>query len=465
MRLYNTLGRRFEEFSPVEGNIVKMYVCGPTVYDYIHIGHARSFVSFDALSRYLRVKGFDVIRVQNITDIDDKIIRRAIELGKEWKEVVNYYTMDYLEALKFLKVKIDIHPTVTSHISDIIEFIQKLIDKGNAYVSNNSVYFNVDTFPSYGILSNTKKEQWKQEEEYLSEKRNPYDFALWKASKPGEPYWESPWGKGRPGWHIECSTMSSKYLGERIDIHGGGQDLIFPHHENEIAQSESLFGYRWVKYWLHVGYLTVNKEKMSKSLGNIITLRDLRNKYDYQTIRLWLLSSHYRSQLEFNDSSLEQAKASLVRLKDAVISLLRISSSYSHYLREKEMSIIKRVSGIINDYDSSLESDFNTASALSLVYEMVSLSFKEIIPSESAALASLSLSFFKKFNDVFGVIDDVIYQEGKKREEDLINLIIDLRKILRERKEYNLSDDIRERLLRIGIRLLDKGEETTWSYA
>jgi cysteinyl-tRNA synthetase len=341
MRLYNTLGRRFEEFSPVEGNIVKMYVCGPTVYDYIHIGHARSFVSFDALSRYLRVKGFDVIRVQNITDIDDKIIRRAIELGKEWKEVVNYYTMDYLEALKFLKVKIDIHPTVTSHISDIIEFIQKLIDKGNAYVSNNSVYFNVDTFPSYGILSNTKKEQWKQEEEYLSEKRNPYDFALWKASKPGEPYWESPWGKGRPGWHIECSTMSSKYLGERIDIHGGGQDLIFPHHENEIAQSESLFGHRWVKYWLHVGYLTVNKEKMSKSLGNIITLRDLRNKYDYQTIRLWLLSSHYRSQLEFNDSSLEQAKASLVRLKDAVISLLRISSSYSHYLREKKCQLLR----------------------------------------------------------------------------------------------------------------------------
>lgn len=276
IRVFNTLGRRKEVFTPHRPPLVGMYVCGPTVYDYTHIGHARTFTVFDAVKRYLRLRGFDVFHVQNITDIDDKIINRAREEGRDWRDVVEEYSRDYFEGLRSLGIQIDHHPRVTDHIPDIIRFVHGLIEKGYAYVAESgSVYFEVDKYPGYGMLSGSlSKEAWRQEEDVMHEKKSPYDFALWKAAKPGEPSWESPWGRGRPGWHIECSVMSSRYLGSRIDIHGGGVDLVFPHHENERAQSESYFGHRWVKYWLHASYLTIKGEKMSKSLGNIIPLRE-----------------------------------------------------------------------------------------------------------------------------------------------------------------------------------------------
>ena len=258
--MFNTLGRRKERFEPFNPPIVKMYVCGLTVYDYMHIGHARTFVVFDAIKRYLKLRGYDVIYVQNITDIDDKIINRAKEKGINWKELAETYIKDYMDNIKKLNINVDYHPRVTEHINDIIDFIKVLLEKGHAYVAKSgSVYFDVSSYKFYGELSGrASKELWRQEEEFVYEKKNPYDFALWKALKPGEPWWESPWGKGRPGWHIECSVMSTKFLGPRIDIHGGGQDLIFPHHENEKTQSECALGIRpWVKYWLHSGMLTI----------------------------------------------------------------------------------------------------------------------------------------------------------------------------------------------------------------
>ncbi|HIQ02936.1 MAG TPA: cysteine--tRNA ligase, partial [Desulfurococcales archaeon] len=271
--VFNTLSKRKELFEPLQPPLVKMYVCGPTPYDHTHVGHVRTYISFDLIRRYLEFKGYSVYHVMNITDIDDKIIRKAKELNVDWTEVPKKYTKEFLEVLNKLNIKLPhVMPKVTEHIKDIINFIKVLIDKGYAYESHGSVYFEVDKFPDYGKLSGiTRREEWRQEEEVVREKKKPYDFALWKKAKPGEPYWNSPWGPGRPGWHIECSVMSSRYLGRQFDIHGGGRDLIFPHHENEIAQSEAYFGVKpWVKYWIHVGYLTIRGEKMSKSLGNII---------------------------------------------------------------------------------------------------------------------------------------------------------------------------------------------------
>lgn len=292
--VYNTLSKTKEIFKPLEPPLVKIYVCGPTPYDHTHVGHARTYISFDLIRRYLEYKGYSVYHVMNITDIDDKIIRRARELNIEWTEIPKIYTKEFLDVLNKLNIKMPhVMPRVTEHINDIIEFIKILIDKGYAYESSGSVYFEVDKFPDYGKLSGiARREEWRQEEDVIKEKKKPYDFALWKKAKPGEPYWESPWGPGRPGWHIECSVMSSRYLGSQFDIHGGGRDLIFPHHENEIAQSEAYFGVKpWVKYWIHVGYLTIQGEKMSKSLGNIIPVYEVLSKYEPEVLRLYLLLS------------------------------------------------------------------------------------------------------------------------------------------------------------------------------
>ncbi|MCS7099214.1 MAG: cysteine--tRNA ligase, partial [Sulfolobales archaeon] len=327
LKLYSTLTKRVEDFEPSETGIVKAYFCGPTPYDHLHLGHARAFVSFDFLRRYLGLRGYNVLYVQNITDIDDKIIRRAGELGVEWRDIAGKYTREYLELLKELRIEVDLHPKVTEHIDDIVKFIEVLISKGHAYVApSGSVYFDISTYRDYGRLSGrVSREEWRQEEEFLAEKRNPFDFALWKAAKPGEPYWNSPWGPGRPGWHIECSVMSSKYLGSTIDIHGGGQDLIFPHHENERAQSESYFGTSpWVRYWVHVGPLTIVGEKMSKSLGNIIRLTDAVKTWGPEVIRLWIFSAHYRRPLDYREEALEQAKAVFRKVLNTYSTLLKM---------------------------------------------------------------------------------------------------------------------------------------------
>ena len=465
IKIFNTMGKKLEELQTVEPNTVKMYVCGSTVYDYVHIGHGRTFVAFDAMVRYLKLRGYNVIRVQNITDIDDKIIKRAQDTGKDWTEIVDFYLKDYIDAMSQLKVEIDQHPRVSTHIKEIIEFIQGLIDKGHAYVApSGSVYFDVDTFPSYGLLSGTKKEEWNQGEEFVKEKRHPYDFAVWKAWKPGEPYWESPWGKGRPGWHIECSTMSTRYLGEQFDIHGGGVDLVFPHHENERAQSEALLGKTWVKYWVHVSYLTINKEKMSKSLKNIIPLNEAIKKWGTNTLRYWFLTAKYRNTIDFSEDSLSQASTSLRRLKDAM-SVLRgiIKDGPKYYSNDEQVKTQRKIISLIQKFHEALSEDFDTATALSYIHEIATIVFNELQTSEDFMGAMLALDAFRQFNYVYGVMDEefnLAYDNLNK----VIDAVVEVRNILRAKKMYDLSDQIRDVLSKAGIKLLDSKDKTTWRF-
>ncbi|MDP8002606.1 MAG: cysteine--tRNA ligase, partial [Caldisphaera sp.] len=451
LRIQNSYGKRYENFIPWDEQIVSMYVCGPTVYDYTHIGHARTFVVFDSIRRYLSLKGYNVTYVQNITDIDDKIINKANELRTSWDKIADSYTKDYLENLNRLNIRIDLHPRVTQHINEIINFIQGLIDKGFAYMTKNgSVYFNVDKYPNYGRLSgNFNKNLWNQGEEIVSEKKNPYDFALWKSAKPNEPFWESPWGKGRPGWHIECSVMSSRYLGKHIDIHGGGSDLIFPHHENEIAQSEAFFNETpWVKYWLHTSMLTIKGEKMSKSLGNIISLNEAISKWGTEILRLWLLSSHYRAVIEYSEQSLNQAKKLYDRLSfisQDVTKRLR-KEEFIYYLKDNDLDILNQLRNLMKNWYNSMDDDFNMSEAIRYVWDLTDLYYKYIQDNESFALISYVYSILNNINKVYGVLDKTLEKEfltiQKNYTPELIDLLLEVRKQLREKKMYDLSDQI-----------------------
>ena len=469
LRVYNTLTRRLEIFEPFEPNVVKMYVCGPTVYDYSHLGHARTYVAFDVIKRYLMLKGYDVIHVQNITDIDDKIINRARSEGVSWKDIADRYIKDYLEALEKLNIHIHIHPRVSEHINEIIEFIQDLIDKGYAYVApSGSVYFDVDKYDDYGRLSNRlNKELWGQEEEFIREKKNPYDFALWKAAKPGEPWWESPWGKGRPGWHIECSVMSSKYLGEQFDIHGGGQDLIFPHHENERAQSEARFSKRpWVKYWLHAGLFRFAGEKMSKSLGNIITLREAFKKWKPEVIRLWLATVHYRKPVDFSEEALIQAEKNYNRLVNTVETLKKLMREVDvdFKLGDEDVKILRELIEIRKGFYSSMDDDFNTSEAFSYIYKLTTLVFKELSNKPKYALLLKAYNMLYEFNQVLGVLDKYFIEAPVEADivNKLIELIVNIRQTHRKRKEYEIADWIRAELAKLNIKLFDYKDKTTW---
>ncbi len=471
IRIRNTLGRRLEKFQPLRPPNVNMYVCGPTPQDYAHIGHARTFVSFDAIKRYLNIRGYNVFHIQNITDIDDKIISKAKDENKTWKEVSNYYGTDYLNQLEKIGIRIDIHPKVTDHIKEIIEFIQVLIDKGYAYVTKTgNVYFQVDKYPDYGRLSGRlSKDQWRQEEEFLTEKKSPYDFALWKSAKPGEPWWDSPWGKGRPGWHIECSVMSTRYAGGQLDIHGGAMDLIFPHHENERAQSEAYLGKTpWVRYWMHTGYLTIYGEKMSKSLGNIIVLRDAINQWGSGPLRLWLLSAHYRTQLEYSIQSMEQAKRLYERLRDITLDVTRRleRSDPTHYLNKKDLDLLFKLKDNYLKWHESMSNDFNFGEAIREVWEFTRLYYKEIKYSESETLLLYSFKILDTFNRVYAFADDILLEKSDKAlgelVEPLIDLILQVRTELRKKKMYDLADDIRTRLSQLGIKVLDYKERSEW---
>lgn len=466
LRVFNTLTKRVEEFVPIFKGKVRMYVCGPTVYDYIHIGNARSFVAFDIIRRYLEYKGYDVTYVSNLTDVDDKTIRRAQEMRISLQQLGEKFSDAYFEDIAKLGIKKpDINPRATQHIEEIINLIQTMIDKGNAYVVDGDVYYDVSGFEDYGKLSGAKTQALKAGAriEIDPRKRNPADFALWKKQKPGESAWESPWGKGRPGWHIECSAMSMKYLGETFDVHTGGKDLIFPHHENEIAQSEAATGKPFAKYWLHNEWLTVNGEKMSKSLGNFITARDAIEKYGSQVVRFFLASTHYRSPIDFNDANLKQAKRRLKRLLDAIEKLNALEETEEGDADSEVL--LQQAERVKERFEEAMDDDFNTALAISALFDLV----KEInryvethTEIETETKGKVNGIMKELVEGVLGITIERREPESAKHVEDLMNLAIGIRQQMRERKDWKTADEIRKKLHEIGFIIEDVPEGTKW---
>ncbi len=470
IKLTDTMTEKKVEFKPLEDKTVKMYVCGPTVYDHAHIGHARSAVVFDVIRRWFEYRGYRVIFVRNYTDIDDKIIKRAKEEGIPWYEVAGKYIASYEEDMEALNVKEPTYkPRVTEHIREIIEMIDGLIEKGYAYESGGDVYFSVEKFPSYGKLSKRRVEELLAgaRVEPGEKKRNPLDFALWKASKEGEPGWESPWGYGRPGWHIECSAMSMKYLGQTMDIHGGGLDLIFPHHENEIAQSEAYTGKTFARYWVHNGFVMVNREKMSKSLGNFFTVKEILERFSPDVLRLFLLSTHYRSPIDFSLERLEDAKRSFERLTNflRVREVVRGLEEVDGEERGLSLAAFRR------EFEEAMDDDFNTAKALGVLFEVVKEGnlLKDRVLKDGRITKGERLSLFEAADFVEGALKVLGFKlEGEKTagvEEELIKLLIEVRGELRKKKEFALADLIRDRLKELGIVLEDLPTGTVYKRA
>lgn len=462
MKVYNTLTRTKEEFVPLEEGRVKMYVCGPTVYNYIHIGNARPFIIFDTLRRYLEYRGYDVTYVQNFTDVDDKIINRSHEEGISPEEVATKYIKEYFVDCDGLGIKrATVHPQVTDNIQQIIDFIKELEDKGYAYAVNGDVYFDTNKFEGYGKLSGQKQEDLEAGAriEVNDQKRHPMDFVLWKAKKEGEPGWDSPWGEGRPGWHIECSVMSKRYLGETIDIHAGGQDLTFPHHENEIAQSEARSGKTFSKYWMHNGYININDEKMSKSKGNFFTVRDISKLYDLEIVRFFMLSAHYRNPVNFSDEMLNQAKAGLERLYNTKEKLeFTLSNLKESTLTEKEVELVKELDNFRQKFIDAMDDDVNTADAVSVIFELAKLINSNVDENSS-------LEFAKKCLDEFNELTKVLNIVNKKKDTVLdkdIEELIQKRTDAKKNKEFQLADDIRQQLLDMGIVLEDTRQGVKW---
>ncbi|RJS90031.1 cysteine--tRNA ligase [Candidatus Bathyarchaeota archaeon] len=469
MKVFNTLGRRKEEFVPLHPGEARMYVCGPTVYDYIHIGNARAFVVADVVRRYLEYKGFEVKHVSNITDIDDKIIKRAGELKISVQELGEFYSDAYFEDIAKLNVKRpNVTPRATQHIPEIIEAIEKLVEKGYAYVADGDVYFDVSRFEEYGKLSGNKAEALKMGAriEVNPKKRNPADFALWKGWKPGEPGWHSPWGKGRPGWHIECSTMAQKYLGETLDIHMGGKDLIFPHHENEIAQAEAITGKPFVRYWLHNEWLTVEGEKMSKSLGNFVTVRDALKICKPSVLRFFLISAHYRSPLDFNSEALEASERRLDRLLRTLERLNGLSETDLHTSEDEKL--LFEVEEGRRKFEAAMDDDFNTPLAIASLFS-IAKSINNYVDTHE----NIGRLVKQKVSKIFTSLLDVLGIEWSEKSvetpqiemvRDLIEMLVDVRDEMRRRKEWKIADDIRERLKSIGVILEDTPKGTRWSF-
>lgn len=468
LKVFNTLGMRKEEFVPLHDKEVKIYVCGPTVYDFIHIGNARAFVFADIVRRYLEYKGYKVTLVSNITDVDDKIIKRSQETGLSVQQIGEIYSNAYFEDIDALNIRRpDVSPRATQHISEMIEAIQRLIEKGYAYQVDGDVYFDISKFEEYGKLSGNKMEALEMGAriEVNPKKRNPADFALWKARKEGEPAWYSPWGWGRPGWHIECSTMAMKYLGETFDIHMGGKDLIFPHHENEIAQAESITGRPFARYWLHNEWLTVDGQKMSKSLGNVITVRDALKMYSPQVLRFFLISAHYRSPLDFNKETIEQAKANVEKIFNAIERLLSLKERSER--GEDEEAFLAQVRDAKRRFEEAMDDDFNTPLAIAAIFDMVKAINVYVNKNESieaAAKKEVYETLRVLLEDVLGIKVEVKRAEAPR--SDLINslmeLILEIRQDMRRRKEWKISDEIRDRLQKIGFIIEDTPQGTKW---
>ncbi|MFI3210081.1 MAG: cysteine--tRNA ligase [Peptostreptococcaceae bacterium] len=465
MKIYNTLNRQKEEFIPIEEGKVKMYVCGPTVYNYIHIGNARPFIMFETLRRYLEYKGYEVTFVQNFTDVDDKIIKRGHEENMTPEEVANKYIQEYFIDADNLGIKrANIHPKVTDNIEEIIEFVKELESKGYAYESKGDVYFNTKAFDGYGKLSKQNQEDLEAGAriEVNSKKKNPMDFVLWKAKKEGEPGWNSPWGEGRPGWHIECSVMSNRYLGETIDIHAGGQDLTFPHHENEVAQSEARSGKPFSNYWMHNGYININNEKMSKSKGNFFTVRDISKKYDLEIVRFFMLSSHYRNPVNFSDELLMQSKAGLERLYNAKEKLEFVISNLtdSNLLTEEE-SLVNNIKAFKGKFVNAMDDDLNTADAISIMFELSRFMNTNVNENSSKQFAVKCLELFVELSEVLNIVSKNEENIVDEEIEDLINKRVDAKK----NKDFDLADQIRNELLEKGIVIEDTRQGTKWKRA
>ncbi len=464
MKVYNTLTREKEEFIPIEENKVKMYVCGPTVYNYIHVGNARPYVIFDAFRRYLIHKGYEVTYVQNFTDVDDKIINKANEEGVESTVISERYIEECLKDVANLNVlKADFHPKVTEEMAEIIEMIEELIKKGFAYEVNGSVYFSPEKFDEYGKLSNRKLEDMLAGAriEIDNEKNNPMDFVLWKPAKVNEPFWASPWGNGRPGWHIECSVMAKKYLGAEIDIHCGGEDLVFPHHENEIAQSECANGKQFAKYWMHNGFININNEKMSKSKGNFFTLREIADKYGYNEVRFFILTGHYRSPLNFSDELLEASTKGLRRIQNAYNKMEFTLENSVVDKNETDNNIVAQAEELLQSFYGALEDDFNTADAISYVFELVKLGNSSADEKASKYLMKEFLDRLNNMLNIFGV---------KPKEEDSLEVdeskileLIEARTTAKKEKNFGRADEIRNELLDMGIVIEDTRQGTKWS--
>lgn len=456
MRVYNTLTNRKEEFVPVEEGKVKIYACGPTVYNFFHIGNARPFVVFDTLRRYFKYRGYDVKFVQNFTDVDDKIINKAKEEGVSAQEVSEKYIEEYFDDASALNVlKADIHPKVSEHIDEIIEFVQTLIDKGYAYEVDGDVYYSTRKFPDYGKLSGQNIEDLESGARIAvgDVKQDPLDFVLWKARKEeSEIAWDSPWGMGRPGWHIECSTMARKHLGDTIDIHGGGQDLQFPHHENEIAQSEACNGVPFARYWMHNGYITIDGKKMSKSLNNFFTVRDIRKEYSGDVIRFFLLSGHYRSPINFSDTLMEQAKQGYDRIANAIETLEFLIANGSDEKMDNEDKLVGDLDGFKDKFIESMDDDLNTADAIAAIFDMVSAINLAVKDGASKSYANEALSKIEELTDVLGIF--------KKEDEDgslgdEVQELIERRQTARKEKNWAEADKIRNELAAMGITLKD----------
>jgi cysteinyl-tRNA synthetase len=489
LRVFNTLTGRKEEFVPMTPGKVRMYVCGVTVYDNCHIGHARANVVFDVIFRYLKRLGYEVTYVRNYTDIDDKIINRANREGVPFHEVSERFIKEFDRDMESLGLQLPtFQPKATDNVDEIIKLVEKLVGNGYAYQAGGDVYFCVEKFDSYLKLSkrNLDDMQAGARIEVDEKKHHPMDFALWKEAKPGEPHWESPWGKGRPGWHIECSAMSMKYLGETLDIHGGGKDLIFPHHENEIAQSEAATGKPFVKYWLHNGFVNINSEKMSKSLGNFFTIKEILEKYDWETLRLFLLSAHYRSPLDFSDQNMKEAELGLERIYSALarIDEILVASALSEDSSLDETSLDAELRELLDKSESlpvrfreAMDDDFNTALALGYVFELVRTVNKVVVDSKGTSTALTAIlartrKHLLETGSVLGMFNTnaaEYLREMKNRKmaelgisEEEIEKLIEERTQARKAKDYKRSDEIRDFLLAKNIVLLDSGQGTTW---
>ena len=469
MKIYNTLSGRKEEFKPLEEGRVKMYVCGPTVYNLIHIGNARPMIVFDTVRRYMEYKGYEVNYVSNFTDVDDKIIKKAIEEGVEASVISERYIAECKKDMEAMNVKpATVHPKATQEIGGMLEMISTLIEKGHAYkAQDGTVYFRTRSFRGYGKLSHKNLDDLQGGNRSLlvtgeDQKEDPLDFVLWKPKKEGELYWESPWCQGRPGWHIECSVMSKKYLGEEIDIHAGGEDLVFPHHENEIAQSEAANEKPFARYWMHNAFLNINNHKMSKSLGNFFTVRDVSEKYDLQVLRFFMLSAHYRSPLNFSEELMEAAGSGYERIVNGVGNLnYLLENSKSDKISEEEQALLKEAESYRVKFEQAMEDDFNTADALAAIFELVKFANSHADAEKSAPFLGSLKEEILKLSDICGLI---VEKKPELLEED-IEALIKERQEARKAKNFGRADEIRKELLDRGIILEDTREGVKWKRA